>query len=107
MPAALLAALATTTGPQGPNESEVSPGLLGFLTVFFLALATVVLVRSMVKHLRRVRYSPGPDGQPWTPPGTVGAQGPAAAGPVPAAPPARTPDAPAAAADGEEPPPAG
>ncbi len=51
--------------PQGPNADEVSPGLLGFLTVFGLALATVLLVRSMVKHLRKVRYSLGPDGKPW------------------------------------------
>jgi len=38
----------------------VSPGFGGFLTVFLLALATVLLVRSMVKHLRKVRYSPEP-----------------------------------------------
>lgn len=58
--------------PEGPNADKVSPGLLGFVTVFCLALAVVVLVRSMAKHLRNVRYSPGPDGQMWTPPGTVG-----------------------------------
>jgi hypothetical protein len=94
MPAVLLGA-ALAAGPQGPNTDDVSPGLLGFLTVFLLALATVVLVRSMTKHLRKVRYSPGPDGQPWTPPGPVGAAEPVA----------RTPDAPAAsqAPDGEEP----
>lgn len=55
-------ALVATTAPQGPNTDEVSPGLAGFLTVFLLALATVLLVRSMVKHLRKVRYGPGPDG---------------------------------------------
>lgn len=96
MPAVLLAALAATEGPQGPNTDDVSPGLLGFLTVFFLALATVVLVRSMTKHLRKVRYSPGPDGQPWAPPSPVGAaQEPAA----------RTPDVTAVpgAPEGEEP----
>ena len=58
--------------PEGPNADKVSPGLLGFVTVFCLALAVVVLVRSMAKHLRNVRYSPGPDGRMWTPPGTVG-----------------------------------
>jgi hypothetical protein len=61
MSAAVLAFVATTA-PQGPNSDEVSPGLAGFLTVFLLALATVLLVRSMVKHLRKVRYGPGPDG---------------------------------------------
>ena len=100
MPAVLLGVLATTTGPQGPNESEVSPGLLGFLTVFFLALATVVLVRSMVKHLRKVRYGPGPDGQPWTPPPPVGTVTPAGPGGA-QEPAARTPDA--VPSDGEEP----
>jgi hypothetical protein len=42
------------------DASQVSPGLAGFLTVFLLALATVVLVRSMVNRLRKVRYGPGP-----------------------------------------------
>ena len=86
---ALSVLVATTTGPQGPNSADVSPGLLGFITIFVLALATVVLVRSMVKHLRKVRYSPGPDGQMWTPPGPVGAP--------------TAPQAPAAPSDGEEP----
>ena len=44
------------------DPSQVSPGLAGFLTVFLLALATVVLVRSMVGRLRKVRYGPGPAG---------------------------------------------
>jgi Na+-transporting methylmalonyl-CoA/oxaloacetate decarboxylase gamma subunit len=34
-----------------------SPGVLGFLVVFFLAVATWLLIRSMVGHLRKVRYS--------------------------------------------------
>ena len=34
--------------------------LAGFLIVFALALATLLLVRSMVGHLRKVRYGPGP-----------------------------------------------
>lgn len=108
MPAVLPARLLGTVlavDPEGPNADSVSPGLLGFLTVFFLALATVVLVRSMTKHLRRVRYSPGPDGQMWTPPGPVGAQQPAAAPAAGAAAPAATGADPAA--DGEEPAPKG
>lgn len=86
LPARLLGA-ALAVDPEGPNADKVSPGLLGFLTVFFLALATVVLVRSMTKHLRKVRYSPGPDGEMWTPPARVGAPQPTApvAAPEPAA----------------------
>jgi hypothetical protein len=38
------------------DPSVVSPGLGGFLTLFILALAFIVLVRSMVGHLRKVRY---------------------------------------------------
>lgn len=34
----------------------MSPGFLGFLTVFLLALAVVFLIRSMNKRIRRVRY---------------------------------------------------
>ncbi|MFN0282839.1 MAG: hypothetical protein ACKVZ6_12825 [Kineosporiaceae bacterium] len=48
--------------PQGPNNDTISPGLAGFVTVFLLALVVVLLMRSMVKHLRNVRYGPGPDG---------------------------------------------
>ncbi len=43
-----------------PPDDQVSPGLLGFAVVFGLALATVLLIRSMVYHLRKVRYSPDP-----------------------------------------------
>ena len=38
------------------DPSQVSPGVAGFLTVFVLALATWLLIRSMVGHLRKVRY---------------------------------------------------
>jgi hypothetical protein len=55
-PIALLAAAM----PKNQDPQNVSPGLAGFLTVFLLALAVVFLVRSMVKHLRNVRYGPGP-----------------------------------------------
>lgn len=47
------------------DPTSAGPGVTGFLVMFFLALATVFLVRSMVKHLRKVRYGPGPDGEPW------------------------------------------
>ena len=45
-----------------PSADTVSPGIAGFLVIFALALATVLLIRSMVGHLRKVRYGPGPDG---------------------------------------------
>jgi len=43
-----------------PDPSEVGPGLLGFLVMFGLALAVLLLVRSMAGHLRKVRYSVPP-----------------------------------------------
>ena len=50
------------TAQQPVPSDMVGPGTAGFITIFLLALATVVLVRSMVGHLRKVRYGPGPDG---------------------------------------------
>jgi hypothetical protein len=44
-----------------PPDDTVGPGVGGFLVIFVLALATVLLIRSMVGHLRKVRYSPEPD----------------------------------------------
>jgi hypothetical protein len=62
-----LAVLATPTpspGVQPPDPDRVTPGTAGFLVVFLLALATVLLVRSMTGHLRKVRYSPDPAAKP-------------------------------------------
>ena len=54
-----------------PPPEKVTPGVLGFTVMFCLALATVLLVRSMVGHLRKVRYGPGgPDGPPLEGDGT-------------------------------------
>ena len=44
-----------------PPDDSVGPGVGGFLAIFGVALATVLLIRSMVGHLRKVRYGPGPD----------------------------------------------
>jgi hypothetical protein len=41
-----------------PDPATVSPGFLGFAVMFLLAVATILLIRSMVTHLRRVRYLP-------------------------------------------------
>jgi hypothetical protein len=55
------------TGPAlvaaAPAPESVSPGIAGFLAIFALAIATVLLIRSMVGHLRKVRYSPDPAAQ--------------------------------------------
>ncbi|HCX83786.1 MAG TPA: hypothetical protein DHV14_01340 [Micrococcales bacterium] len=38
-----------------PDPDEVTPGLLGFVVTFALALALLVLIRSFIKHLRRAQ----------------------------------------------------
>jgi hypothetical protein len=38
------------------DPNSVSPGILGFLAFFLLAVALIFLVRNMNGHLRRVRY---------------------------------------------------
>jgi hypothetical protein len=40
-----------------------SPGLAGFVVTFLLAIATWLLIRSMVGRLRKVRYGPDPSRQ--------------------------------------------
>jgi hypothetical protein len=52
--------LLSTTVTTDPNPDKVSPGFAGFSVVFLLAVATIVLIRSMTRHLRNVRYSPEP-----------------------------------------------
>jgi hypothetical protein len=56
--------LAAQVGASGPAADKVSPGVLGAVVTLGLALATVLLIRSMVGHLRKVRYGPGPDPEP-------------------------------------------
>jgi hypothetical protein len=57
--------LAATPSPSptsiDPSSSLGSPGFLGFIVSAALAIAVIVLVRSMVVHLRRVQQAPGPD----------------------------------------------
>jgi hypothetical protein len=38
------------------DPNSVSPGILGFIAFFVLAVALYLLVRNMNAHLRRVRY---------------------------------------------------
>ena len=46
--------LAASVDLGDPNS--VSPGILGFLAFFLLAIALYLLVRNMNGHLRRMRY---------------------------------------------------
>lgn len=50
-------------GENVPDASEVSPGLAGFVTIFLLALALIVLIMSMNKRIRRVRLRDHADPQ--------------------------------------------
>ena len=65
-------ALLSTTVKTIPDPDTVSPGFAGFLVVFLLAVVTVFLIRSMVKHLRKVNFVPAdetPRGQGGNGPG--------------------------------------
>ncbi|HEX8495706.1 MAG TPA: hypothetical protein VF661_00815 [Actinomycetales bacterium] len=57
----LVAATGTATTPaSGPGRQlepyEVTPGLLGFLVVFALALVVYLLFRNLTSRLRRMRF---------------------------------------------------
>lgn len=54
------------SGVDGPvsDASRIGPGFAAFAVMFGLAVATLLLVRSMVGHLRKVRYSPDPAADP-------------------------------------------
>ena len=45
-----------TTPPSTPNPLDVTPGWIGFLAIFFIAVATVLLILDMTRRIRRVRY---------------------------------------------------
>lgn len=51
---------------EAPPAWKVTPGLLGWSVTFALVIAVLLLIRSMVYHLRKVRYSPEP-GDPGEP----------------------------------------
>ncbi len=56
------ATLAGTSTPspslpaKAPDPDSVTPGVLGFLVVFVLAIVTWLLMRNMTGRLRRMRY---------------------------------------------------
>nr|WP_284291749.1 hypothetical protein [Angustibacter aerolatus] len=54
-PLAVLAAT-TTPSPGTPPADKVTPGFIGFLVVFVLAIVTWLLLRNMTGHLRRMRF---------------------------------------------------
>ncbi|MWV50499.1 hypothetical protein GRS96_14595 [Rathayibacter sp. VKM Ac-2803] len=56
--ALLRAAEATPMPTPGPefNEDTVTPGLFGFLTMFVIAGAVVLLALDMVRRVRRTTY---------------------------------------------------
>jgi hypothetical protein len=54
----ILRAVALTAAESEAENSEIGPGLYGFLVVVFLVLALVVLYRSMRKQIRKVDFDP-------------------------------------------------
>ncbi|TDC49912.1 hypothetical protein E1212_16660 [Jiangella ureilytica] len=54
----ILRAVALTAAETEPDNSEIGPGLYGFLVVVFLILALVMLYRSMRKQIRKVDFDP-------------------------------------------------
>lgn len=56
-----LTAVPTTAQPAGPDPTEwVGPGLLGFVVIVVLGVATYLLWRNMNKQLRKVRVDAEP-----------------------------------------------
>ncbi len=53
---AWLAATPTPTPTGGPSDDQVTPGVVGFVVTFAIAVATVLLILDMVRRIRRVRY---------------------------------------------------
>ncbi|MDR6971097.1 hypothetical protein [Leifsonia shinshuensis] len=51
-----LAATPAPTPTGSPSDDSVTPGVLGFVVTFLLAVAVVLLVIDMTRRIRRVRY---------------------------------------------------
>ena len=48
--------LAATPTPEPLDEDTVTPGWIGFVAIFAVALITVFLIIDMTRRVRRVRY---------------------------------------------------
>lgn len=67
--------------PQNFETYEVSPGLIGFIPVFLIALASVLLFLSLTRHLRRVTVrGAARDAADAASPGAAAGDGPATGG---------------------------
>lgn len=53
---ATVVSAATPSGSQEFDETTVTPGVIGFFAIFFVAVATVLLVLDMTRRVRRTRY---------------------------------------------------
>ena len=54
--AAWLLASTPTPPVKAPDPDSVTPGVLGFLVVFVLAVVTWLLMRNLTARLRRMRF---------------------------------------------------
>ena len=50
------AALVGSAGDTVPADSEVGPGLFGFLATFAVVLVSILLMLDLTRRLRRLRY---------------------------------------------------
>jgi hypothetical protein len=87
--------LATTPSPvpEPIDPARVTPGVLGFLAILFMAVAVFFLWRSMNKQIKRIQFEGSVPVDPETADPTVGADADAVADAVDAAPAATDPSA--------------
>ena len=52
----LLSIVVAATDPATPDPDTVTPGIIGFIVTFLVAVATLGLVVDMVRRVRRVNY---------------------------------------------------
>lgn len=52
----LMAATPSPSPSLALNENAVTPGVVGFLAILFVTLATILLIADMIRRIRRVRY---------------------------------------------------
>ncbi|MFF1634980.1 hypothetical protein [Leifsonia sp. NPDC058248] len=50
------AATPSPTPSSGPDPNDITPGVVGFLVTFAIAVVVVLLVIDMTRRIRRVRY---------------------------------------------------